>query len=163
MLIAVKALIDHIENSKWKNIVIGYHIAAGGTEEWTYQHRFADGFYDYSERNRTAYIKWLEDKYKTTKELSTSWKKDIKSFSDIRFPSPVARTYSKDGFIRSPENEKLFWTFTISTTKPLQIQSTIFAGELKNIQIMNVLPAHFMVIRVLFHTTEKESTPYPKY
>jgi len=103
---AIKAFIDHVENSKWKNMVIGYHIAAGGTEEWPYQHRFADGFYDYSETNRSAYIKWLENKYVSPEKLSDAWSKEIKNFSDVKFPSPAYRTYSENGFIRDPETEK---------------------------------------------------------
>ena len=45
MTTALYALIDHINGSKWKNKVIGYHIAAGGTEEWAYHGRYNPQYY----------------------------------------------------------------------------------------------------------------------
>lgn len=102
---ALFALIDYFENSKWKNTVIGYHIASGGTEEWTYQCRYDDSYYEYSKRNLEAYCRWLENKYTTCEELSQAWRKDIKSWDEIEFPNPVSRTYAKNGFLRDPETE----------------------------------------------------------
>lgn len=102
---ALFALIDYFENSKWKNNVIGYHIAAGGTEEWTYQCRYDDSYYEYSARNLEAYCKWLENKYGNCEELSQAWRKDIKSWDEVEFPNPVSRTYAKNGFLRDPETE----------------------------------------------------------
>lgn len=105
MSVAVKALIDYFENSKWKNTVIGYHIAAGGTEEWTYQCRYDASYYDYSFRNLQAYREWLKCKYSTCRKLSEAWGKEIDDWSEIQFPSPVSRTYAAKGFLRNPKNE----------------------------------------------------------
>lgn len=106
MTTALKALIDYFENSKWKNTVIGYHIAAGGTEEWTYQCRYTDSCYDYSKVNLKAYQQWLEARYGTCKSLSKAWGRNIASFEDVEFPLPVERIYAKKGFLRKDNGEK---------------------------------------------------------
>lgn len=106
MTVALKALIDHINASKWKNRVIGYHIAAGGTEEWAYQSRYNPQFYDYSEVNRRAYIEALTEKYGTVDALNSAHGTSYSSISDIRFPDPVERRYAKNGWLRDPESER---------------------------------------------------------
>lgn len=106
MTVALKALIDYFENSKWKDMVIGYHIAAGGTEEWTYQCRYDDSFYDFSKVNLEAYHKYLEARYGTAEALSKAWNRKVSSFKEVEFPHPVERTYAKKGFLRKEETEK---------------------------------------------------------
>ncbi len=107
MTVALKALIDHVESSKWKNRVIGYHIAAGGTEEWAYQARYAvDQFYDYAQPNLRAYRSFLQEKYQTPDKLSAAWKQEITDWEDVIFPTPVERTYAVEGFLRKPETEQ---------------------------------------------------------
>lgn len=106
MSVALKALIDYFDNSKWKDKIIGIHIAAGGTEEWPYQCRYDNQYYDYSEPNRKAYVKWLRQKYVTDESISKAWGQEIKDFNDIQFPKPVERTYAKHGFLRNESEEK---------------------------------------------------------
>ncbi len=102
---ALFALIDYFNNSKWKDKIIGIHVAAGGTEEWAYQARYHNQFYDYSEPNRKAYIKWLENKYKTVKNLSKAWGETISDFADVQFPKPIERRYAKKGFLRNKKDD----------------------------------------------------------
>lgn len=106
MMTALKALIDHIHSSKWKDKVIGYHIAAGGTEEWAYHSRFNKQYYDYSDRNLQAYKAFLKEKYPDIAALSQSWGYPVVSFDEIRFPHPIQRTYAKEGFLRNPAVEQ---------------------------------------------------------
>ena len=106
MTVVLQALIDHIETSCWKNNVIGYHIAAGGTEEWAYQSRYRYQYYDYSEPNLEAYRTFLQEKYSSVEALSASWKQRIGAWEEVRFPLPIERTYAKRGFVRDPEEEK---------------------------------------------------------
>ena len=122
MMTAVKALIDHIGGSVWRGNVIGYHIAAGGTEEWTYQARYKEQFYDYSEVNLLSYKNFLKEKYKTPQALCRAWGKKDFSFDDVTFPAPVERLYAKKGFIRSEKYEQSvldyfdFHSFAVSET-----------------------------------------------
>lgn len=101
--VAFQALIDWFEKSPWRDRVIGYHIAAGGTEEWTYQSRYCDHFYDYSACNLAVYRKYLQNKYGTPEALSRSWRREISSFDDVTFPKPVEWVFAKKGFLRGED------------------------------------------------------------
>ena len=105
MSAALFALIDFFDSSEWCDNVIGIHVAAGGTEEWTYHGRYARGFYDYSECNRRAYVKWLEEKYGTPEALSRAHGKEIPTFDSVEFPKPVERLYAKSGILRDKDGE----------------------------------------------------------
>lgn len=113
---ALLALIDHINHSIWKECVIGYQIACGSTEEWTYHHYSDDQFrLDYSEPNRIKYIGWLKNKYKTAEALCTSWKQNISSFDAVTFPTLLERCYCQNGVIRDFNREQKvidFWNYT---------------------------------------------------
>jgi len=113
---ALTALMEHIEQSIWKESVVGYHIACGSTEEWTYHH-YTDREYrlDYSEPNRQAFIRWLQKKYVSIDELNQSWKTDYVDFQSVRFPTLLERCYSTNGVLRNPDLEQHtidFWQYT---------------------------------------------------
>ena len=101
----LRALIEHIEASVWKKNVIGYHIAAGGTEEWPYQARYSQQYYDDSEPNLQAYRAFLKKRYQTVENLSAAWGWELQSFEEVQFPRPAARTYAKKGWLRSRERD----------------------------------------------------------
>lgn len=106
MTVALRALIDYFDSSKWRDKIIGIHVAAGGTEEWTYHGRYARQYYDYSECNRRAYVSWLRRKYGTEEALSLAWGRKIETFDSVTFPKPVERSYAKSGFLRDPVDER---------------------------------------------------------
>ena len=106
MTVALEALIDHLRASKWAERIIGYHIAAGGTEEWAYQCRYDPQYYDYSEVNLRAYREFLRARYGSLAAIAAAHKKDYKKFEDIRFPHPVEREYAKNGYLRDPDTER---------------------------------------------------------
>ena len=113
---ALHALMDHIAASKWSECVVGYHIAAGSTEEWTYHH-YADEIFrlDYSAPNRRAFGAWLEQKYGTLDAWSDAWGRECTDFSNPEFPSLLARCYSTHGALRDLARECQavdFWEYT---------------------------------------------------
>ncbi|MBE6588933.1 MAG: hypothetical protein E7643_02025 [Ruminococcaceae bacterium] len=104
---ALCALMDHIEASKWRDCVVGYHVAAGGTEEWTPEcyegHIFR---LDYSEVNRQGFSKWLEKKYESVVKWNLAWGSAYSAFSEVRIPSVLQRCYSLRGALRDGTREK---------------------------------------------------------
>jgi beta-galactosidase len=106
MTTALYALIDHINGSKWKNKVIGYHIAAGGTEEWAYHGRYNPQYYDYSEVNLRAYREYLLERYGDISLISAAHGRNYATPEDILFPHPVEREYAKNGYLRDPIDER---------------------------------------------------------
>ncbi len=106
MTVALKALIDHLSASKWSERIIGYHIAAGGTEEWAYQCRYNPQYYDYSEVNLRAYREFLKARYGGLDAIAKAHSKGYKCFEDIRFPHPIERQYARNGYLRDPMEER---------------------------------------------------------
>lgn len=102
---ALYAFIDFINNSKWRYNIIGYQVAAAGTEEWLYHHKYPNQFCDYSECNLAKYIDWLKEKYIDIDLLNRAWHTRYASFRDIRFPTPFERAYSFNGVLRDPDKE----------------------------------------------------------
>ena len=106
MTVALYALIDHLSQSKWSERIIGYHIAAGGTEEWAYQCRYNPQYYDYSEVNRRAYHAFLVNRYGSLAAISEAHGKEYSALDRIEFPHPVERRYCKNGYLRDPISER---------------------------------------------------------
>ncbi len=100
-----RKFIDFIEESKWKNTIIGYQVAGGGTEEWPHIVRHSDDFCDYSENNRKYYAKWLENKYKNIAKLNKKHLKNYKNFDDVQLPVPGVLAYTKNGVLRDIKKE----------------------------------------------------------
>ena len=107
MWAAVKALIDHINGSKWKELVIGYHVAAGSTEEWgPHGHRLDGDYHHYCEPFRRGFCRWLEDQYCDIEALNRAWAKNYTSFADISVPAPAQQRFCLNGCLRVVPQEQ---------------------------------------------------------
>lgn len=162
---ALRALMDHINGSKWRDCVVGYHIAAGSTEEWTYHHYTGEIFrLDYSAPNHKKFVAWLEKKYETVEALNASWKKAYVDFSKAEFPSTLARCYSLNGALRDVEREMQtidFWQYTNELFAETIVyfchvvkeysQNTRLAGAFYGYNIFLIHPdkGHFALSKVL--------------
>lgn len=104
---ALVALMDHISTSRWKDCVVGYHIAAGSTEEWTY-HGYENMEFraDYSEVNRHRFCDWLEKKYGTVEALNRAWGSAYAEICEARLPNVLQRCYASKGAIRDGARER---------------------------------------------------------
>ena len=104
---AVKVLIDHINNSVWAELVIGYHVAAGSTEEWgPHGHRITGDYSDYSEPCCRKFSQWLYQKYGSIEALNAAWDKKYSSFEDICIPTPAQQRFSMNGCLRVTPREQ---------------------------------------------------------
>lgn len=90
MWTAVQALINHIRSTRWKEHLIGFHVAFGGTEECVYQTTCNDESVDMSPVNFRRYQKWLQQNEKPMYE---------------RFPTPFERRYGMNGVLRDSQKE----------------------------------------------------------
>lgn len=84
---ALRALVDFIEASPWRDLVIGYQVAAGGTEEWVYHWQFPGQLSDYSAPARAAFAEAVGD-------------------PKAEIPSPIQRRLCEGGLLRNPETEQ---------------------------------------------------------
>lgn len=103
---AIFAFIDHINSSKWVSNVIGYQVAAGGTEEWQYHHKYPNQYIDYSQCNLINYISWLKSKYGEIEVLNNEWNSKCTNFEEIKLPTPFERSFSFNGVLRDVIKEK---------------------------------------------------------
>ena len=104
---AVKALIDHVNASKWKELVIGYHVAAGSTEDWgPHGHRLASDFVHYGEPFCRDFRRWLAEKYGSIEALNGAWARNYGSFADVSVPKPVQQKFSFNGSLRAVPQEQ---------------------------------------------------------
>lgn len=108
---ALRALVDHINDSPWRELVIGYHICAGATEEWTPHDSGrilkTTDMDDYSECNRRCFKTWLRARYgDDVGRLNSAWKSKYVSFDEVTIPTPVQRSFTFGGVLRDPERER---------------------------------------------------------
>ena len=91
MWTAVQALLEHIRSTRFKEHLVGFHIAFGGTEECVYQTTCNDESVDMSPVNFRRYQKWLKENGKPAYD---------------RFPTPFERRYGMNGVLRDFEKER---------------------------------------------------------
>ena len=104
---AVKALIDHINDSVWKDLIIGYHVCAGSTEEWGHHgHKHQNDMADYSKVNQACFHEWLLEKYGSVEAVNCAWSSSYKVLSEIPIPRVVERTHALGGIVRDLKREQ---------------------------------------------------------
>ncbi len=102
----LKLLVEYIENSKWSKNVIGYHIAAGGTEELFHPYDMPIQYQDYSENNRCRFISFLKDNYKDIDSINRAWGRSFSEFEEVRIPDPFEREHSFNDMLRDPATQQ---------------------------------------------------------
>ncbi len=92
--------------SGWDRYVIGFHMAAGNTEEFLRPGHRALQMTDYSRPAQEAFRAWCREKYRGDLDtLNRCWRTAYPSFDGIRIPSPARRLFAAEGDLRSEEYE----------------------------------------------------------
>ena len=146
MWLGIKALIDHINNSVWRELVIGYHVCAGSTEEWTYNctSLMTDAeFNDYSEVNRRYFAEWISRKYESISALNGAWHTSYGDFSEVQIPRPESRYYALDGMIRNPEKEQQVIDYNLYISYLMSDTILWFCKKIKDYTAGKVLTGAF--------------------
>ncbi len=94
-----------LEESGWDRYVIGWHIAAGSTEEFVRPILHPMQYQDYSPVSARAFQVFLKDKYITVDRLNCAWRAGYASFDDVSLPSPARREYALRGDLRDGAKE----------------------------------------------------------
>lgn len=94
-----------LEESGWNEYIVGWHIAAGNTEEFVRMSLHHLQLQDYSECSVEAYRKWLEAKYVDIASLNAAWGSDYCCFAAVNPPPPCDRVYPSNGALRDPKEE----------------------------------------------------------
>ena len=95
---ALRRLIDRIENSKYADRVIGYHLAYGACGETVLWGRTSCRYGDYGIANRRAFFEWGVKKYGSAEKLAEVWGQKGITAENIIIPAPEERTGKTDSF-----------------------------------------------------------------
>ena len=96
-----------LEESGWDQYVIGWHIAAGNTEEFIRPCHRPDHMTDYSPCAMKDFQQWVRERYHDDLEkVNSLWTRAYDSFDDIRIPTPMDRLYANKGDFHDEVKEK---------------------------------------------------------
>ena len=98
--VALVKLLDRIENSKYADRIIGYHVGYGGSGETVLWGRMSERYGDYGIGNKKAFFDWGIDKYGSIEKLAEAWMQPNISRDNVVIPSPEER-YSNTETIES--------------------------------------------------------------
>ncbi len=101
---ALKKFIERLENSPYKDRILGYHISFGVSGESILWGRADNRYGDYGINNTKNFLEWTKNKYGGEQELLNAWE------NDLSLPSPEER-YSRfdkiEEFMRSDRIGKI--------------------------------------------------------
>lgn len=103
---AMERFEEWLDASGWNEYVVGWHIAAGSTEEYIRPVLHPLQFLDYSQASLQAYHDWLRARYAAIDALNAAWGSRHVSFEGIEIPSPAARAFASQGGLRDPAAER---------------------------------------------------------
>ena len=96
-----------LEESGWDQYVVGWHMAAGNTEEFLRPSHRAGHMTDYSPPAQAAFRAWVQAAYAGDLErLNRAWGRAFSSFDEIAIPSPAKRLYAVQGDLRDELAER---------------------------------------------------------
>ena len=96
-----------LEDSGWDRYVIGWHMAAGNTEEFLRPSHCAGHMTDYSPPAQAAFRAWVREAYAGDLDrLNRAWRRSLASFDEVAVPSPAKRLYALQGDLRSDVYER---------------------------------------------------------
>ena len=103
---ALRRFQDWLCESGWDKYVIGWHLAAGSTEEFIRPHIYPGQYIDYSEPSREAFRAFARKEYRDIDALNAAWHTAFTSFDAVEPPSPAQREYAQSGALRDPQTER---------------------------------------------------------
>ncbi len=95
-----------VQESGWDRYVIGWHIAAGNTEEFIRPNHRPKQMIDYSEPARKDFCLFAKEKYGSIEKANAVWRKSFASFEDISLPTAMQRIYGNHGSLHDEKSEK---------------------------------------------------------
>ncbi len=133
--IAFEKLIDRLENSKYADRIIGYHIAFGASGECVLWGRSSNRYGDYGIGHTREFYKWGLRKYGSRDALAKAWCQADIDIDNISLPSPserYANTQTIDGFFRGGAENNISTDFDLFISDVNATAIEYFAKLLKS-------------------------------
>lgn len=137
---ALGRVIDRLENSKYADRILGYHIGYGSSGECVMWGRVSAHYGDYGICFRRAFYAWGLKKYGTREKLAKAWCQPCTSADDLLLPKAEARYHEKDTVSR---------LFRGEAEQAIAVDMDIFQSEINSDAIL-----HFAKV-VREHAPEK--------
>ena len=90
---AFRKVIQRIENGKYADRILGYHIGYGTSGETVVWGRISDKYGDYGIENTRRFLAWAEEKYGSRKRVAAAWGQDEDA---LHIPPPDQRAGSTE-------------------------------------------------------------------
>ena len=117
---ALSRLIDRLENGKYGNRILGYHIAYGTSGETILWGRTSKKYGDYGIANRREFYRFGIEKYGSREALSRAWCQPNVTEESLVIPSVEERIGKKDtleGFFRANPEDKILIDYDLFTSE----------------------------------------------
>ena len=89
--VALEKVVDRLENSKYADRIIGYHIAYGACGECVLWGRASNRYGDYGIGNKKEFFDWGIKKYGNREKLAEAWGQADIERNNVKLPSPKER------------------------------------------------------------------------
>lgn len=122
-----------LDESGWNEYVVGWHLAAGSTEEYIRPVLHPLQFLDYARPSLLAYRAWLAQKYGVIQSLNDVWGAKYASFDEIALPLPAARAFPMHGGLRDPQLERPVMDYYAFHSDELTVFIRALCAEAKRI------------------------------
>jgi len=131
MAFALRKTIEHIKESNYGKNIIGFEIAALGSEEWYHMTVNQEQLGDYSIHMKRAFQDWLRTKYGSKENLQKSWNRQI-DFNDVDIPAKKERFGDTEATFRDPAKEMDVIDFYIFYSEIVADTIDYFAAVVKD-------------------------------
>ena len=123
--VVLEKFIDRLENSKYKDRILGYHIAYGASGECVLWGRASNRYGDYGISSKRAFYEWGIKKYGSKEKLEEAWCQKISTPESILLPTPAERydvIDSIEGFFRKDNRIATDFDYFISDVNAYDIE-----------------------------------------
>lgn len=147
--VALKKVIERIENSKYADRILGYHIGYGTSGETVMWGRISNKYGDYGINNRKEFIKWGESKYGSKSALAKAWGQ---SEDNLYIPSPDERagsTETLESLMRAERNNQACIDYDLFISETNANATEYFAKIVKEFnkdKLVGIFYGYFMHI-----------------
>lgn len=115
--IALEKLLDRLENGKYGDRILGYHVAYGTSGETVVWGRVSNKYGDWGITNRREFYNWAVNKYGSINAVEDAWGVNNVTPENTPIPEPDRRcpdSSSFEGFVRAEDTLAVDYDFYMS-------------------------------------------------
>ncbi len=125
MQVALRTIVEHMEQSDYADRIVGYQLSGQKTEEWYHWSMNCPLLGDYSPHMQLAFRSWLTEKYGLDQALQNAWQQPDVTLATVTIPSQEERIGDRSRTFRQIPREQpvvdfhRFWSEIMADTVEL--------------------------------------------